>query len=133
MSSYNAGIRFNDCVFSEPVRFSEWFPPTCGGIVAVLAHDPNWGPRPFRPLYFGEFGNDSRRFPGNAPFLIAVCAMPYSTSAQRRTLCDELIAGYNPLYQTKGNIGKLFAAQPAGPRRPIGFMPDILPVTETGS
>ena len=127
MSSYQAGIRFNDCVFSEPVRLSDWTPPSCAGIVAVLAHDPAWSPRPFRPLYFGEFGNDFRRIAGTAPLLVAVLPMPYSTSAQRRALRDDLISGYNPIWQAKSALHKLFSPAPGEPRRPIGFIPPALP------
>ena len=133
MLSCLTGIRFNDCLFTEPVRISEWTPPRCGGIVAVLAHDSQWAPRPFRPLFFGEFGNDSRPITGTDDFLISVLPMPYSTSTQRRALRDELVSGYNPIYQTKGNIGKLFAPSPDGPRRPIGFLAELTPATESGS
>jgi hypothetical protein len=125
MPPFQGGIRFNDCVFTEPVRLSDWTPPACAGIVAVLAHDPAWSPRPFRPLYFGEFGNDARRPAGSAPYLIAAFPMPYSTTRQRDTLCNELIAAYNPILQTSESVFQLVkpAEQPS-PRRSIGFMPE---------
>ena len=122
MYSIPAGIRFNDCVFSEPVRASEWVPPACGGIVALIAHDPHWSPRPYRPLYFGEFGNGAGRVVGTGEFLVSVFPMPYSTSAQRRAVCDDLVSGYNPIWQNRSAIGKLFTPPPAGPRRPMGFV-----------
>jgi hypothetical protein len=140
MSSYcmKPGIRFNDCIFSEPVPLANWIPPGCGGIVAVLAHDPNWAPRPFRALYFGEFGNDSARIAGGNHLFVSVLPMPFSTSAQRRVFRDELISGYNPSCQASSDIGKLFERQtvgpePVAPRRPIGFMPQLTPASETGS
>lgn len=111
MSSYLVapGLRFNDCVFSEPLPFAEWLPPACAGVVAVLARDPNWAPKPFRPLYFGEFGNDARRSQGNVPLptaagnlFIAVLPMPFSTAVQRRALRHELVAAYNPICQAQG-------------------------------
>jgi hypothetical protein len=109
---------------------SEWTPPVCAGLVAVLAHDPAWSPRSFRPLYFAEFGNDTHRIAGTAPLLVAVLPMPYSTTAQRRALCDELISGYNPIWQTKPAMVKLFSMSPDPPRRPIGFMPMPVPATD---
>ena len=103
------GLRFNDCVFSEPVPFAEWLPPACGGVAAVLARDPNWAPKPFRPLYFSEFGNDARRSLGNVPLpaaagnlYVAVLPLPFSTAAQRRALRQEFIAAYNPICQAQG-------------------------------
>jgi hypothetical protein len=118
------GIRFNDCVFTEPVPIAEWTPPTCAGILAVLAHDPGWSPRPYRPLYFGEFGNETRRIAGSAPYLIAVFPMPFTTTRQRHTLCEELISAYNPILQSSESILRLLTPRPTAPRRPIGFMPD---------
>jgi hypothetical protein len=124
MPPYPGGIRFNDCVFTEPVSLSEWTPPGCAGIVVVLAHDPAWSPRPFRPLYFGEFGNDTRQLAGSAPYLVAACPMPYSTTKQRQALCEELISAYNPILQTSESVLQLFIPRPAPARRPMGFMPE---------
>lgn len=94
--------------------------------------------------------------------------MPFSTVAQRRSVCRELIAAYNPACQANGMvtstaelahkveelearqqeqsqqilslltyIGKLFEPQPVAPRRPIGFLAQMLPAeagtTESGS
>lgn len=172
-----AGIRFNDYLFTDPVPFSNWQPPGCAGVVAVLARNPHWAPKPLQPLFFAEFGNNA----GNgaiAPrlkddrraedLLVAVLPMPYSTAAQRRAVCKELIAAYNPAWQSNGlamstaqlagkveeletrqqeqsqqilsllsYIGKFFEPQPVAPRRPIGFLPQMLPAeagaTENGS
>jgi hypothetical protein len=124
MPPFQGGIRFNDCVFTEPARLSDWTPPGCAGIVAVLAHDPAWSPRPFRPLYFGEFGNDTRGLAGSAPYLVAVLSMPYSTTRQRQALCDELIHAYNPILQGSESMLHLFTPRPEVSRRPIGFMPE---------
>jgi len=101
------GLRFNDCVFSEPQLFAGWTPPACAGLIAVLARDPAWAPKPFRPLFFGEFGNDARRTSESRQWLgaaarelyIAVLPLPFSTSAQRRALRHELVSAYNPVCQ----------------------------------
>jgi hypothetical protein len=104
------GIRFNDCLFSEAVALAGWRPPGCAGIVAILARNPQWGPKPLQPLYFGEFGNDATRatsLPAIAHpdgLLISVLPLPYSTAAQRRALCDELIAAHNPACQANGTM-----------------------------
>jgi hypothetical protein len=102
------GIRFNDCVFGEPVPLSQWTPPGCAGLYALLVADPNWAPKPFQPLFFGDFGNHAtaaliakeRSLLAAAPpeEALFVCAfpMPFSTSAQRWLLRNELIRAYNP-------------------------------------
>jgi len=107
-----SGIRFNDCFFSEPVSFANWMPPGCPGLFAILIVDPNWAPKPVRPLYFGEFGNDT---PAHALFhdcsrvvsaahgknlFVCMLPMPYTTTAQRCALRNELISAYNPFCQT---------------------------------
>jgi hypothetical protein len=103
-----AGVRFNDCLFSEPVPLAAWRPSSCAGILAILARNPQWSPKPLQPLYFGEFGNDAARgthLSVNArreDLLVSVMPMPYSTAVQRRSLCQELIAAYNPACQTNG-------------------------------
>jgi hypothetical protein len=102
------GVRFNDSVFTEPVQLTVWRPPACAGIVAILARNPQWGPKPLQPLYFAEFGNDAARatsLPANVrrdDLLVSVLPMPYSTAAQRRALCNELIAAHNPVCQANG-------------------------------
>ena len=104
------GVRFNDCLFTEPVPLASWRPPTCGGIVAILVRNSQWGPKPLQPLYFGEFGNDATgaaSLPVMArrdDLLVSVLPMPYSTAAQRGALCKELIAGHNPACQRNGTM-----------------------------
>lgn len=111
MSGYllPTGVRFNDCIFSEPVRLADWVPPGSAGILAVMARDANWAPRPLQPLYFAEFGNDARRSPesrGVTPgtpgdnLYVAVLLMPFSSAAQRTALRNELVAAYNPVCQS---------------------------------
>lgn len=109
MYLFPPGVRFNDCIFSEPVRLAEWAPPGSAGILAVLARDGNWAPKPFQPLYFSEFGNDARCSPesrgvpagamgGN--LYVAVLLIPFSTAQQRTALRNELVAAYNPVCQS---------------------------------
>jgi hypothetical protein len=118
-----AGIRFNDFVFSEPTPLGEWIPPKYAGLFAILARDPNWAPKPFQPLFFGEFGNNARAtfLPNDAKPLpstlradalfVAVLPMPFSTTAERAAARDQLVWGYNPLCQanrvTPGDTGEL--------------------------
>src|SRR6185437_15541581 len=54
-----SGIRFNDCLFSEPVRLADSPLPRCAGLYVILAEDRAWAPKPFQPVYFGEFGNNA--------------------------------------------------------------------------
>ena len=112
-SAIGVGIRFNDCFFTEPVRLIEWQPPLYAGLFVILGRDPNWAPKPFQPLYFGEFGNNARdvNVPGDSLFpfdlrrsaelFIATLPMPFSTTSQRYTVRDELLWAYNPLYQAR--------------------------------
>jgi hypothetical protein len=152
MNSYFAptGIRLNDCLFTEPVDLANWRPPQYAGLFAVFVRDPNWAPKPLRPLCFGEFGNSASRATllGNyndlvatangGNLLIAVCPMPFSTTAQRWALRDELVWAYNPACQAEGqriSPGEIASRlqqgippqteMPRQPRRRIGFMPDI--------
>jgi hypothetical protein len=164
MPWFGSGVRFNDCLFSEPATLAAWRPSACAGILAILARNPQWGPRPLQPLYFGEFGNDAphgRSLPANIhreDLLVSVLPMPYSTIAQRRALCGELIASHNPVWQANrdvvpvaelarkvdelsarqqeqsqqilsllAHLAKLFAPQPVGRRKPIGFLAELAP------
>jgi len=113
------GIRFNDCLFTEPARLADWIPPRFTGLFAILACDPGWAPRSFQALCFGEFGNNTAdpverngygwlRGAGTKGLFVCVLPMPFSTSAQRAALRNELIAAYNPVLQ-----GRAMAASPA--------------------
>jgi hypothetical protein len=172
-----AGIRFNDYLFTEPVPLASWRPPGCPGVLAILARSAQWAPKPLQPLCFGEFGNNMGsaltvpRMADNTrveDMLVSVLPMPFSTVTQRRAVCKELIAAYNPTCQADGwaisaaamvckieelevrqqeqsqqilslltYIGRLFEPQPVAPRRPIGFLPQMVPgevgTTESGS
>jgi hypothetical protein len=110
------GIRFNDYLFTEPVPLRQWQPPQCGGIAALLTRNAQWGPKPLQPLYFVEFGNDAPntsaapRLPENTrpeDLLVAVLPMPFSSVAQRRALCKELIGAYNPTCQADGRVSSV--------------------------
>lgn len=99
------GIRFNDFLFSEPMPLSAWAPPKFPGIFVLLAADTNWAPRPFQPLYFGEFGNNARPLAdhpirASGPLFVSVLAMPFSSSTQRAEARNHLIWAYNPICQT---------------------------------
>jgi len=147
-----SGIRFSYYWFSEPVPAGTWREHGCAGVVAVLVRNPHWGPKPLQPLYFGESGN----LPSGArrhDLLVAELPMPYSTAAQRRTLCQQLTTAYSlvstaelarkvdeleakqqeqsqQILSLLTYIGKLFEPQPVGPRKPIGF---LAAPTESGS
>ncbi|HEX4278097.1 MAG TPA: hypothetical protein VHZ74_22240 [Bryobacteraceae bacterium] len=166
-NSAACGIRFNDCLFTEPVVMGlpTWIPPGYPGILAILLHNPEWAPKSFQPIYFVEFGNNAFRnsapIPQDYPRLLAaangrtlyvsILPMPFSTTAERRRLRNELVLAYNPEWQTEDNVipqGELAAqlsdlekkyreqtaqvsfllanigqvSQP--PRHRIGFMPD---------
>ncbi len=139
------GIRFNDCFFSEPVPASTLSMPKCAGLFAVMVSDPNWAPKQFQPLCFGEFGNNIP--PHAMPFdyqrllaaargrtlMLSVLPLPYTTTMQRRELCSELVSAYNPVCQHEGALrgGELTAnrypypLETEKPRHRIGFMPDV--------
>lgn len=170
MSSFSLapGLRLNDCLFTEPVPLTAWLPPACAGLLTILARDSAWAPKPFRPLYFAEFGNDTNRIEGGrwsgsvGELYISVLPMPFSTTAQRRALRNELVSAYNPICHAAATpsidelvrklddvearqqeqnaqilgllsrIASLFEPQPAGPRRPIGFLPQSAPFAAQG-
>jgi hypothetical protein len=97
------GIRFNDCFFSEPIPLAGWSPPKYAGLCVMLAGDRNWAPKPFQPLFFGEFGNNTQEMPlpnvASGLLFVAVLPIPFSTMAQRWALRHELIRAYNPVFQ----------------------------------
>jgi hypothetical protein len=102
------GIRFNDCVFSEPIALVDWVPPRCAGLYVILVRDAAWAPKAFRPVCFGEFGNNApaeavrqecaQLLPGGAArtAFLAFLALPFTTTTQRWALCRELVGGYHP-------------------------------------
>src|ERR1700687_3709484 len=108
-SDFAVGIRFNDCFFTQPTPLAVWQPPQYAGLFVILAGDPNWAPKPFQPLYFGEFGNNAQEVavPGDsiyhfdvryrAELFVATLPMPFSTTSQRWTLRNELLWAYNPV------------------------------------
>jgi hypothetical protein len=110
------GIRFNDCIFTEPIAFAGWTPPRYAGLFAVLMNDPNWAPKALQPLLFGELGNNeplpalTLDYPrllaaaNGRTLLVAVLPMPFSTTAQRRQLRAELVGAYNPECQSDGTL-----------------------------
>lgn len=105
-----AGIRFNNRIFTEPSPFSLSLPPVSSGIYAVLAPDDSCQPRPFRAIYFGESGNFSQRVTGDHPrfsdwseeaggaanLYVAFCPTPLLKEQQRRWVEYDLVARYRP-------------------------------------
>jgi hypothetical protein len=79
----------------------------------ILAKDANWAPRPYQALYFGEFGNNTPETPlpanqallpsceGDTTLLVSVLPMPFSTTAQRWALRNELLQAYNTSWQSQ--------------------------------
>jgi hypothetical protein len=105
------GIRFNDYVFSEPRRLVECALPKCPGVLVILTADLRWSPKPFQPLYFKEFDNNSRetlldpvrftRTP-HADLFVSVLPLPFSSAAQRSEVRSQLVWAYNPVWQANG-------------------------------
>jgi hypothetical protein len=147
----DSSLRFNDCYFCEPAPLAGWTPPKWPGLYAIVVSDPNWAPKAFQPLYFGEFGNNApgNALPGNHAALVAAakgktllvcaCPMPFSTTAQRWSVRNELVWAYNPVCQAEASLAtsgglthKLADSNPPSdtpgeprrePRRHIGFIP----------
>src|SRR6266581_421023 len=88
------GIRFNDCLFSEPARLATWIPPRFPGLFAILACEKKWATRSDQKQRYGENGKN---------LSVAVLPLPFSTSTQRTALRDELVSAYNPAGQHHGN------------------------------
>ncbi len=153
------GIRFDDYVFTEARHISQWMRPQYAGVLVILGGNPQWAPKPFEPLCFEEFGNNDDplaqlvRLAGDLFF--SVLPMPFSTTAQRCSLRDQLISAYSPAWQPKrsgrtelagkidelekkteeqtnqlrlllATLNKLFEPQPVPPRRAIGFLAEPL-------
>jgi hypothetical protein len=99
------GIRFNDYIFTEPERLLECAPPRCAGVFAILVQDHNWAPKPFQPLWFGEFGNNAQHLftdqpPHGESLYLSVFPMLFSTTEQRCAVRDRLVWAYNPILQS---------------------------------
>jgi hypothetical protein len=131
------GIRFNDYVFSEPTPLTAWTPPHFAGLLVVQLQDEEWAPRRFQPVYFCEFGNNAHQplaygeysrlmnFAGSRPLYVSVLPMPFTTTAQRCSLRDELIWAYNPAWQAASGKRNAEPHPVEMPRRRIGFLPDL--------
>ena len=151
------GIRFSDYLFTEPVPLTGWHAPDCAGIAVILARNPHWGPKPLQPLSFGDIHELPSNL-GRNDLLVSVLPMPYSTAAQRRALCCELMSTRFPVSQAavahkldvlearqqeQGErilslltfIARFFEPQPVGPRNTIGFLSQLAAAeaTESGS
>ena len=106
-------IRFGPYIFSEPQLLPQartFQSIVLPGVYVVLVFDAFWGPRPFRPLYFGESGDlwsrttaaheksgSWRLHAGMFALLYrAFCPLPGSTQSQRQAAESALVAQYNP-------------------------------------
>ena len=112
-----AGIRFNNCTFTEPTSFALAMPPVASGIYVILAPDDSCRPRPFRAIYFGESGNfldrvteKHERFDdwtleagGVANTYVAFCPTPLLKEEQRRWVENDLVTRYRPVCNLKDN------------------------------
>lgn len=151
------GVRFNDYLFTEPEPLSSWRSPGCAGIVAILGRNPQWSPKPFEPLYFGELAQAARHPDPQADQLyVSVLPLPFSTVSQRRAIAKELNAAYRvgtgpelaqrveelearqqeqsqQILSLLTFIAKLFEPQPVPARKPIGFLTQLAPATESES
>lgn len=149
-----AGIRFQQYWFTEPVPLAGWRPPAVPGIAVILQRNPQWGPKPLEPLYFGDCTElpHARR----EDLMVAMMPMPYSHPAQRRAVCGELMTTRASLsvadlarkidamearQQEQGErilslltyLVRLFEPQPVRQRNAIGFLTELAPVAATGT
>jgi len=107
------GIRFDDYVFAEAQHISQWALAQCAGLFVILVRNASWAPKPFEPLYFGEFGNNSQapllevfrmaNWAAAPDLFVATLLVPFSTTVQRQALRDVLIRAYNPVWQRRGS------------------------------
>src|SRR5262245_9712807 len=119
------GIRFGNYVFSNPVpmgRFS--FLPRSAGLYVVLMPDLSWGPWPFQPLFFGEFGVQREalmsqvqqayclKVAAGRTLYVAVYALPEQHAWATSQIKKELIARYRPV----SNLESIDAAAELGYR-----------------
>ncbi len=97
--------------FSEPMHFRSMIPPPPSpGVYVVLVRDAIWGPRPFKPIYFGKAASFSARVTtshenysdwcraalGAGNLYVSLCWMSSSTDSQRSLLETSLINRYQP-------------------------------------
>jgi hypothetical protein len=128
------GINFNSTLgkqfFSEPTFFPGMLSPfSGGGIYVILVSDLTWGPRLYRPIYFGETENFNQRVTtsherymdwcreaGLGPLYVAQLGMWGSTKAARTMIEAALIDWYKPacnsavpnLFTLAGSLETLF-------------------------
>lgn len=108
--SASKGMRFQGGYFSEPASFaSAWLPPS-PGLYAILVIDGSWGPRPYRPLYFGKatalntrvgsshekYSDWCRAAGGAAKLYVSYHLMVGTSDAQRASFERNLISHYSP-------------------------------------
>ncbi len=103
-----AGIRFGDTVFSEPVPLARWWPPRGTGLYVVLVPDFTWLPRPFQPVYVGEYGQGCVRVTSDEylswyrvaagrDLYVAAHEIPDARATQAPVLKEEIVRMYTPV------------------------------------
>lgn len=118
-ASVPTGIRWHpltDYLFTEPVRFTAQWVPTVQGIYAITVPDENWGPRKFRPLYFGEASDlkerltwaheksaDWVREARTLPVYVSIYLTLGKSEDERRAIEEKFIAHYCPPCNVKAN------------------------------
>jgi hypothetical protein len=109
LSKSRTGLRFLDRYFTEPVEFSSSWLPGYAGAYVILVNDPAWEPRPYRPIYFGEAEDltkkvvashwkcDSWRHAAGPEGRIYVAYhLMVGSDAERTAFKEELIREYRP-------------------------------------
>ena len=100
-ASVSAGIRFGNYFFSEPVPLGGYASPEPSGLFAVLVPDPTWAPRPFQPLFFGEFSGAGPTRDDYLCWLRAAAGRHLYAAASRApqgsAALRELVRAYDPL------------------------------------
>jgi hypothetical protein len=100
-------IKFSDLAFAGPTLLGLEPSFNFGGVYAVLVLDTQWGPMPYRPIYFGEAGNMSERVcPSHEKYksweraarggLLFVAFHVIPNEAARKAAEKQLIGQYSP-------------------------------------
>ena len=110
LSRTPVGIRFGDCVFSDPAPLAQFsLPPRSAGLYVILMPDTTWGPWQLQPLFFGEFGPEREvrmsqaqqtcclRVAAGRGLYFALYAVPHQHRWALSEIQRELTARYGPI------------------------------------